>query len=40
MLAMMRGLRQSTAGITAYFEGWHEEFASEDDALNCFAFGR
>ena len=21
------------------FDGWHEQFASEDEALNCFAFG-
>lgn len=21
------------------FEGWHEHFQSEDDALNCFAYG-
>src|SRR5688500_16326077 len=24
---------------TVSFEGWHEEFQSEDEALNCFAFG-
>ena len=22
-----------------YFEGWHEEFSKENEALNCFAFG-
>lgn len=27
------------AGFTVYFDGWHEEFKSEEDALNCFAFG-
>lgn len=21
------------------FDGWHEDFTSEDEALNCFAFG-
>jgi hypothetical protein len=30
-------VRQNT--FTASFEGWHEEFRSEDEALNCFAFG-
>jgi hypothetical protein len=24
---------------TVYFNGWHETFADEDEALNCFAFG-
>jgi hypothetical protein len=27
------------AGYTVCFDGWHEEFSSEEDALNCFAFG-
>lgn len=27
------------AGYTVGFEGWHEEFESEEAALNCFAFG-
>jgi hypothetical protein len=27
------------AGYTVCFDGWHEEFKSEEDALNCFAFG-
>lgn len=26
-------------GFTVSFEGWHEEFESENEALNCFAFG-
>jgi hypothetical protein len=26
-------------GFTVHFEGWHEEFTSEDEALDCFAFG-
>ncbi|MFQ5992609.1 MAG: hypothetical protein ACE5NA_09260 [Nitrospiraceae bacterium] len=26
-------------GFTVHFDGWHEEFTSEDDALKCFAFG-
>ena len=26
-------------GFTVHFEGWHEEFQSESEALNCFAFG-
>jgi hypothetical protein len=33
------GLRITPSGFTVYFEGWHEEFSSEDEALNCFAFG-
>ena len=33
------GLRILTSGFTVYFEGWHDEFTSEDEALNCFAFG-
>ena len=24
---------------TVYFAGWHEEFASENEALSCVAFG-
>ncbi len=24
---------------TVYFDGWHEAFDREEDALNCFAFG-
>jgi hypothetical protein len=24
---------------TVYFNGWHEDFQKEDEALNCFAFG-
>jgi hypothetical protein len=26
-------------GYTVGFEGWHEEFTDEEEALNCFAFG-
>ena len=26
-------------GYTVFFNGWHEEFIDQDDALNCFAFG-
>lgn len=33
------GLRVREGGLTVYFDGWHEEFESEKDALNCFAFG-
>jgi hypothetical protein len=32
-------LQITTSGFTVYFDGWHEEFTSEDEALNCFAFG-
>lgn len=33
------GLVVAPAGFTVYFDGWHEEFASEKEALECFAFG-
>jgi len=26
-------------GYTVGFDGWHEEFENQDEALNCFAFG-
>ena len=25
--------------FSVFFAGWHEEFSSRDEALNCFAFG-
>jgi hypothetical protein len=33
------GLRITPSGFTVNFEGWHEDFTSEDEALDCFAFG-
>jgi hypothetical protein len=33
------GLIIGRRGFTVYFDGWHEEFTSEDEALDCFAFG-
>jgi hypothetical protein len=33
------GFRIIPTGFTVNFEGWHEEFTSEDEALDCFAFG-
>jgi hypothetical protein len=33
------GLRITPSGFTVNFDGWHEEFTSEDEALDCFAFG-
>jgi hypothetical protein len=33
------GLRITPSGFTVHFEGWHEEFTSENEALDCFAFG-
>jgi hypothetical protein len=33
------GLLERDGGCTVSFEGWHEEFESEEAALNCFAFG-
>ena len=32
-------LRVLASGFLVHFDGWHEEFASEADALNCLAFG-
>jgi hypothetical protein len=29
----------SAIGYTVSFEGWHETFASKEEALNCFAMG-
>ena len=26
-------------GYTVFFEGWHEDFRDDAEALNCFAFG-
>jgi hypothetical protein len=33
------GLLGSAAPFTVYFDGWHEDFATEEEALNCFTFG-
>jgi hypothetical protein len=33
------GLRITPSGFTVNFDSWHEEFTSEDEALDCFAFG-
>ena len=33
------GLSERDGGYTVSCEGWHEEFESEEAALNCFAFG-
>lgn len=32
-------LIDNNLGYTVGFDGWHEEFDNEDEALNCFAFG-
>ena len=32
-------LTENNPGYTVGFDGWHEEFDNEDEALNCFAFG-
>ena len=32
-------LTEADDELVVGFEGWHEHFASEEDALNCFAFG-
>jgi hypothetical protein len=32
-------LSERDGGYTVSFDGWHEEFESEEAALNCFAFG-
>jgi hypothetical protein len=33
------GLDVSQSQYTVSFNGWHEDFQKEDDALDCFAFG-
>ena len=33
------GLLITSSGFTVNFDGWHEEFDSEQEALDCFAFG-
>jgi hypothetical protein len=33
------GFRITPTGFTVNFEGWHEEFTSEDEALDCLVFG-
>jgi hypothetical protein len=35
----VRYSESAESGYTVYFEGWPEEFTSEDEALDCFAFG-
>ncbi len=32
-------LRKEDGSYVVGFDGWHEHFDSEEDALNCFAFG-
>lgn len=32
-------LTASKNDYTVYFNGWHENFEDEEEALNCFAFG-
>jgi len=32
-------LTENNPGFTVGFDGWHEEFEHEDEALKCFAFG-
>jgi len=32
-------LREEGDSFVVGFDGWHEHFDSEEDALNCFAFG-
>jgi hypothetical protein len=32
-------LRVSGEGYTVFFDGWHEDFNDQEEALNCFAFG-
>lgn len=33
------GLSTDNNSLTVSFEGWHEEFQNEEEALNCLAFG-
>ena len=32
-------LHIAKGGYTVHFDGWHEDFGAEGEALNCFAFG-
>jgi hypothetical protein len=32
-------LQVRASGFLVHFDGWHEEFASEAEALNCLVFG-
>jgi hypothetical protein len=32
-------LIENDPGFTVGFDGWHEEFDSQDEAINCFGFG-
>jgi hypothetical protein len=32
-------LIEHSPGFTVGFDGWHEEFDNEEEALNCFGFG-
>jgi hypothetical protein len=32
-------LHVTDAGFTVHFAGWHEDFASPEEAVNCFGFG-
>ncbi len=32
-------LTENNPGFTVGFDGWHEEFSDQDEALDCFAFG-
>ena len=33
------GVWTARGGYTVYFDGWHEEFTSEEEVLECVAFG-
>ena len=33
------GLNVNHGGYTVFFDGWHEDFHDEEEALNCFALG-
>ena len=33
------GLTKRDGRLTVSFDGWHEEFDDQDEALNCFALG-
>jgi hypothetical protein len=33
------GLRELGGTITVYFEGWHEDFETVEEALDCFTMG-
>jgi hypothetical protein len=38
-VSMYVGERPSQERFSVFYNGWHEEFSDEEEALECFAFG-